>query len=43
MIEDRRYWNEEMETLSPSAFDQVQSEALTQQLARVAENSKFYQ
>ena len=43
MTENRNYWNEEMETLSPPEFDQVQSEALTRQLARVAESSLFYQ
>ena len=43
MTENRKYWNEEMETLSPPAFDKVQSEALTRQLAHVAENSLFYQ
>jgi phenylacetate-CoA ligase len=43
MTEYRNYWNEEMETLTPQAFDRVQSETLTLQLARVSESSLFYQ
>ena len=43
MTENRKYWNEEMETLSPKAFEKVQSEALTRQLEQIFENSLFYQ
>jgi phenylacetate-CoA ligase len=37
------FWNEEMETLSPEKFHEVQEKALLKQLAYVWENSTFYQ
>jgi phenylacetate-CoA ligase len=37
------YWNEEMETLSPERFRDVQEKALLKQLKYVWENSGFYQ
>lgn len=37
------YWNEEMETLSPERFHEVQEKALLKQLKYVWDNSKFYQ
>jgi phenylacetate-CoA ligase len=37
------YWNEEMETLSPDGYHEVQEKFLLKQLAYVWENSKFYQ
>jgi len=38
----REYWNEEMETLSPERFHDVQEKALLKQLKYVWENSEFY-
>lgn len=37
------YWNEEMETLSPKKFHDVQEKALLKQLKYVWKNSVFYQ
>lgn len=37
------FWNEEMETLNPEKFHEVQEKALLKQLAYVWENSTFYQ
>jgi len=37
------YWNQEMETLSPERYHEVQEKALLKQLAYVWQNSKFYQ
>lgn len=37
------YWNEDMETLSPERFHDVQEQALLKQLKYVWENSVFYQ
>lgn len=37
------YWNEEMETLSPEKFHEVQEKALLKQLDYVWKNSAFYQ
>jgi phenylacetate-CoA ligase len=39
----REYWNEEMETLSPEKYHDVQEKALLKQLKYVWENSAFYQ
>lgn len=38
----REFWNEEMETLSPERFHDVQEKALFKQLKYVWENSEFY-
>jgi phenylacetate-CoA ligase len=38
-----KYWNEEMETLSPERFHDVQEKAFLKQLKYVWENSAFYQ
>ncbi|MDP6178470.1 MAG: hypothetical protein QGG48_01105 [Desulfatiglandales bacterium] len=43
MDEKSEYWNEEMETLSPERFHDVQEKALLKQLKYVFENSVFYQ
>ncbi|MFP4037894.1 MAG: phenylacetate--CoA ligase family protein [Desulfobacteraceae bacterium] len=43
MAEYSEYWNEEMETLSPERFHDVQEKALLRQLKYVWENSAFYQ
>lgn len=43
MKENRKYWNEKMETLSADEFHAVQSKALEKQLRYVMENSAFYQ
>jgi phenylacetate-CoA ligase len=37
------YWNEEMETLSPEGYQEVQEKALLKQLKYVWKNSNFYQ
>jgi len=42
-MEEREYWNKEMETLSPERFYEVQEKALLRQLKYVWENSAFYQ
>ncbi len=44
-MEDKypEYWNEEMETLSPEKFHDVQEKALLKQLKYVWEKSAFYQ
>ena len=39
----KKYWNEEMETLSPERFHDVQEKALLKQLKYVYANSVFYQ
>lgn len=43
MAEQKKYWNEKMETLSPDEFTKVQGEALLKELKYVWENSVFYQ
>ena len=43
MAEEKKYWNEKMETLSPEKFIQVQEQALLKELKYVWENSLFYQ
>ena len=43
MADYSEYYNEEMETLSPDAFHNVQEKALLRQLKYVWENSEFYQ
>ena len=43
MEKHTEYWNEEMETLSPERYHEVQEKALLKQLAYVWDKSKFYQ
>jgi phenylacetate-CoA ligase len=43
MEKHSEYWNEEMETLSPERYREIQEKTLLKQLAYVWENSKFYQ
>ncbi len=43
MDKNRGYWNEEMETLSPERFHEIQEKALLKQLKYVWKNSVFYQ
>ncbi|MBW1667691.1 MAG: phenylacetate--CoA ligase family protein [Deltaproteobacteria bacterium] len=43
MADYPEYWNEEMETLSPERYHDVQEKALLKQLKYVWENSAFYQ
>ena len=43
MKEEKKFWNEEMETLSPEGFRRVQEESLMKELDHVWENSLFYQ
>jgi len=43
MIEERKYWNERMETLSSDEIHEVQEKALLRQLIYVWEHSTFYQ
>ena len=43
MKKTSEYWNEEMETLSPEKFHDVQEKALLKQLKYVWKNSVFYQ
>ena len=43
MDKNREYWNEEMETLSPKKFHDLQEKALLKQLKYVWKNSVFYQ
>ena len=42
MKKNSEYWNEEMETLSPERFREVQEKALLKQLKYVWKNSLFY-
>ena len=43
MGKHKEYWNEEMETLSPGKFREIQEKALLKQLKYVWKNSAFYQ
>jgi len=43
MDKNREYWNEEMETLSPERFHEIQEKALLKQLKYVWKHSIFYQ
>ena len=43
MAEEKRYWNQQMETLSDSDYARVQEQALMRQLDYVWKNSLFYQ
>lgn len=42
MTEDRRFWNEERETLTPDEFHAVQEQALLRQLDYIWARSNFY-
>ena len=43
MADDKKYWNEEMETLDPEGFRWVQEASLMKELDYIWENSLFYQ
>jgi phenylacetate-CoA ligase len=43
MVEDKRYWNEKMETLSPADYREIQEKALMEELDYVWKKSEFYQ
>jgi phenylacetate-CoA ligase len=40
---DRRYWNEEMETLSEKKLNKIESRILVKQIRYIYDNSPFYQ
>ena len=43
MTKYRKYWNEQMETLSFDEYHEIQSKALVKELEYVWQNSTFYQ
>lgn len=43
MVEDKKYWNEKMETLSPADYREIQEKALMKELDYVWKKSEFYQ
>lgn len=43
MTQNKKYWNEEMETLSPEMFSSIHEERLMKQLDYVWKNSVLYQ
>jgi phenylacetate-CoA ligase len=41
-VGERRYWNEEIETMPPDRLDRLESETLARQVEYIYENSPFY-